>query len=151
MKKTIAFILAAALFLCGCSQYNTPDVSELMDNLITSQGLVNMTEASESDIDVLFDIDMEKVMEYSVKYSGKGGYADMIAIFRLTGDGDPDEVKRELLDYKKRRYEDFKGYAPLEAEKVENGCVVVYDSYVILMIVPDIDSAALDIDTEFTK
>ena len=151
MKKLICFILAAMLLLCACSQYAEPDVSELMEELITSQELDDMTSADDTGVEILFGIDLSEAEEYSVCYSGKGGYADMIAIFKLNSDGDPEAVSELLKTYKEHRYEDFKGYAPFEAEKVENGKVVVYGRYVLLVIMPDISAAQETLDRAFKK
>lgn len=150
MKKLLCAALALMLFISACTQYASPDVSELMAELITSQGLDNMTPADDTGVGTLFDIDLSEVREYSVQYSGKGGYADMIAIFKLSG-GDPEAVAELLREYKKYRYEDFKGYAPFEAEKVENGVVTVYGNYVLLLIVPDISAAKTTVAQAFKK
>ena len=151
MKRLFCILLAAMLFLCACSQYAEPDVSELMDELISSQGLENMTPADDTGVGILFGIGLSEVEEYSVIYSGKGGYADMIAIFKLGDSGDPEAVAELLRTYKEHRYEDFKGYAPFEAEKVENGKVAVYDRYVLLLILPDISAAQETVEQAFKK
>lgn len=151
MKKIIIFILVAAALLCSCGQYNQPDVTALADELCLDQSLDDMTIASKSDMEVLFDIDLEKVESYSVRYSSQGGYADMIAIFKMAKSSDVPSAEQALAEYKYARYEDFKGYAPIEAEKIENGRVLIYDSYALLLIVPDIDGAVKCADSEFTK
>ena len=151
MKKLLCFVFGAMLILCACSQYAEPDVSELMDELTSSQGLEDMTSADDTGVDILFGIDLSEVEEYSVQYSGKGGYADMIAIFKLNSDSDTEAVAELLRTYKDYRYEDFKGYAPFEAEKVENGKVVVYDRYVLLVILPDISEAQETLNQAFKK
>lgn len=151
MKKIIPIIVSAVLLLSGCSGYNSPDVDELMDGICLSQGLENMTAADDLSLGILFDISLDEVEDYSVKYSSDGGYADLVAIFKMNPDADTEDAAGKLKDYKSARYEDFKGYAPLEAEKVENGKVMVYDRYVLLVIVPDIAAAEETINTEFTK
>ena len=151
MKKLFCVILAAMLVMCACSQYAEPDVAELMDTLISSQELDNMTSADDSGVGILFGIELSEVEEYAVQYSGKGGFADMIAIFKLSDDGGTEAVADLLRTYKEHRYEDFKGYAPFEAEKVENGKVVIYDRYVLLVIAPDISAAQVTLNQAFKK
>ena len=151
MKRLFCFVLAAMLLLCACSQYAEPDVSRLTGELISSQGLEDMTYADDTDVGILFGVELKDVEEYSVCYSGKGGYADMIAIFKLGDSGEPEAVAELLRSYKEHRYEDFKGYAPFEAEKVENGRVAVYDRYVLLVILPDISAAQDTLDRAFKK
>ena len=151
MKKLFCVIFSAMLIMCACSQYAEPDVAELMDMLISSQELDNMTSADDSGVGILFGIELSEVEEYAVQYSGKGGFADMIAIFKLVDDGDSEAVAELLRTYKEHRYEDFKGYAPFEAEKVENGKVVIYDRYVLLVIAPDISAAQDTLNQAFKK
>lgn len=151
MKKLFCVIFSAMLIMCACSQYAEPDVAELMDTLISSQELDNMTSADDSGVGILFGIELSEVEEYAVQYSGKGGFADMIAIFKLVDDGDSEAVAELLRTYKEHRYEDFKGYAPFEAEKVENGKVVIYDRYVLLVITPDISAAQDTLNRAFKK
>ena len=145
MKKILFAILAAMIFLTACGKYNQPDVTALMDELCFIQGLNDMTDAAPDDIKILYDIEPADAEDFSVRYSSKGGYADMIAVFKMIGS------EEALLEYKAARYEDFKGYAPLEAEKIENGKVLRYDNYVILLIVSNIDTAVQCADTEFTE
>ena len=151
MRRILILIISSMFILCSCGGYNTPDVGILMDEICSSQGLTDMTSADDSGAGILFDIDLTAVTDYSVKYSSRGGYADMIAIFRLNGGEDTEAAAAALESYKAARYEDFKGYAPLEAEKVEKGRVITYGDYVLLLIVPDIDEALKTADTEFTK
>ena len=148
MKRLIC-VLFAVMLLAGCTQYLSPDVSELMDSLISSQGLDDMTTADDRAVGILYGIDLNAVEDYAAAYSGKGGYADMIAIFKLNADADPDAVADILKTYKDNRYEDFKGYAPFEAEKVENGKVLAYDKYVLLLILPDINAGVETVDKAF--
>lgn len=151
MKKLFCVILSALFILCACSQYAEPDVTGLMDTLISSQGLDDMTPADDAGVGILFGIELYDVEEYAVQYSGKGGFADMIAIFKLCNGVDTEAVAELLRTYKEHRYEDFKGYAPFEAEKVENGKVVIYDRYVLLVIAPDISTAQDTLNQAFKK
>lgn len=151
MKKVIVFIVITSIILCSCGKYNQPDADALMDELCLSQGLEDMTEADDSAAQILFDISLEDVESYSIKYSSQGGYADMIAIFKMNSEDNAASAEQTLKEYKDSRYEDFKGYAPLEARKVEDGRVLVYDKYVLLVIVPNIDEAIKTVETEFTE
>ncbi len=151
MKKIIFAILTAMIFLTACGKYNQPDVTALTDELCFIQGLDDMSDATPDDVKILYDIEPADTEDFSVRYSSKGGYADMIAVFKMIGSQEADYAEEALLDYKAARYEDFKGYAPLEAEKIENGKVLRYDNYVILLIVSNIDTAVQCADTEFTE
>lgn len=148
MKRVIcaAFIL---LLLTACSQYAEPDVNSLMEQILSEQTIEEVTVASEADISILFDIDLSAVDVCDVRYSGKGGYADIIAIFKLKDISNAETVINMLIDYKAGRYEDFIGYAPFEAEKIEKGRVMAYGRYVLLVVVPDISAAQKTIDAAF--
>ena len=149
MKRLFCVIFAMMLLLCGCSNYLSPDVAELMNELIETQSLDNMTIADDRAVEILYGVDLSQVESYAASYSGKGGYADMIAIFKLVDDADPQAVSELLTTYKENRYEDFKGYAPFEAEKVENGRVLVYGQYALLLILPDIAAGLETVDKAF--
>ncbi len=64
--------------------------------------------------------------------------SDMILIIKST---DAVTVKQALEDYKNERYEAYMGYAPLEANKINDGFVESCGDYVILVVLPDIESA----------
>ena len=150
MKKLIlSFLLAASLLLCGCSEYAEPDVHQLVASIVSEQLIELPTEASDEDIAVIFDFDPSEVEDCAVTYSGRGGYADIIAVFKLESADSAEDFSAMLSDYKTSRYEDFKGYAPFEAEKLENGKVMTYGRYVLLAVVPDISKAQADIDAAF--
>ena len=118
MKKILPIVLAVLMLFCGCSQYAEPDVSELMQQIVSV-------------------------------FSMKGACADMAVIVKANDSKEAEEISKKLSEYKDQRYEDFKGYAPLEAEKIENGRVLVYDSYVLLLTVSDISSAVQTADAAF--
>ena len=151
MRRIFAVILAAMLLFAACSEYAEPDVNELVASLTEDQSIEEPSFAEESDIPILFDIDVNKVESFCVCYSGVGAKADMVAAFCLSDKDDASAVQTALLEYKEHRYKDFEGYAPLEAEKVEDGVVAVYGRYVLLMILPDIELAITEADEAFTK
>lgn len=155
MKRILCvFISLLILSLCGCSEYAEPDVNTLMADIISSQQFeADMTSADEKTICMLFEFVAEKAEVCAVSYSGKGGLADMIAIFKISDSADLSAdialTEQALSDYKSARYDDFKGYAPFEAEKIEKGEVMIYGKYILLVIVPDISEARTVIDSSF--
>ena len=62
---------------------------------------------------------------------------------------DAPDAAAVLEKYREGRYNDFLGYAPFEAEKIENGRVLTYGRYVILIVLPDTDSALSAADKAF--
>ena len=140
MKKLICAVIALVL-LTSCSQYAEPDVSVLMEELLSGQDTEEMTAATAEEVGILFDIDLSLAEDFAVSYSGKGGCADIVAIFKLNSKEDAPDAAAVLEKYREDRYNDFLGYAPFEAEKIENGRVLTYGRYVILIVLPDIESA----------
>ncbi len=149
MKRIFCAIILAALLFAGCSQYAEPDVGELMTALLENQDVAKPTEATEAEISAIFEINPEDVESRSVYYSGKGGYADIAAVFVMNSEDLTQEAADALDEYRLQRYEDFKGYAPVEAEKLENGRVLTYGRYVLLLVLPDIDKAVEAADAAF--
>lgn len=149
MKKLFAFALIPLLLLSACSQYAEPEVSAVNEAVLSSCELDEPSYATLEEAKIIFGTDFEDLEDFSVCYSSNGGCADMLAIFKLESEDGAQELSEILSDYKSRRYEDFKGYAPQEAEKIENGKVLVYGRYVILAILSDIDSAQTAADSAF--
>ena len=148
MKKLIIAVLALVL-LTSCSQYAEPEVSVVFENMLSGQELEEMTPATAQEVGILFDFDISLAEEYSVSYSGKGGCADILAVFKLYDGENTSDVASALEKYREDRYNDFLGYAPFEAEKIENGRVLTYGRYVILIVLPDIESALSAADKAF--
>lgn len=150
MKKLLCAVFAL-VFLVSCTKYAEPDVSELSESLLCGQELEEMTSADITDVGIIFDIDLSLAEEYAVNYSGKGGRADILAVFKLYDKDDASYVAEALEQYREERYNDFLGYAPFEAKKIENGKVLIYGRYVILAILPDIDAAIETADKAFKE
>ena len=149
MKKVFFLMISAAVLFCSCSEYAEPNVAGLMSDIMSQQDVVEPTDATFDEIGIIFDIDTSTLEDCAVCYSGSGGYADMAAIFKLRSESGVQELEQKLKDYIAARYEDFKGYAPIEADKIENGRVIVRGRYLILAILPDISLAQQTIDTAF--
>ena len=149
MKKILPIVLAVLMLFCGCSQYAEPDVSELMQQIVSEQSFTSPYECTANEFEMIFDIDPKDLEAFKAVFSMKGACADMAVIVKANDPKEAEEISEKLSEYKDQRYEDFKGYAPLEAEKIENGRVLVYDSYVLLLTVSDISSAVQTADAAF--
>lgn len=142
-------ILAAMLILTACSQYAEPDIDLLLADILASQQFeAEMTTADESTVKLLFDF-AENAEAFGFSYSGKGGLADMVAVFKMKNSDDAASARNALETYKSERYEDYKGYAPMEAKKIEDGKVYVYGDYAVLAVVPDIPAAEDALEAAF--
>lgn len=142
-------IFAAMLLLTACSQYAEPDVDALLADILASQRFeAEMTSADADTVKLLFDF-AENAEASAFSYSGKGGLADMVAVFKMKDSDSTASARHALEDYKSERYDDFKGYAPMEAKKIEDGKVYVYGNYAILAVVPDIPAAEEALEAAF--
>lgn len=150
MKHFLCVILAVMLLcLTACSEYAEPDIDTLIADILASQQFeADMTSADDSTIQMLFDF-AENADGSGFSYSGKGGLADMIAVFKMKDSDSAAAAMHALSDYKSERYDDYKGYAPMEAKKIEDGKIYVYEKYVILMVVPDIPTAESVMEAAF--
>lgn len=149
MKRFLCLILTAALILTSCSQYAEPEIETLIaDILATQQFEAEMTSADADTVKLIFDF-AEIAQDFAFSYSGKGGLADMAAVFKMKNSDDTATVRHALEDYKSERYDDYKGYAPMEAKKIEDGKVYVYGNYAILLVVPDIPAAEEALEAAF--
>lgn len=149
MKKLLCIILCAMLLFTACSEYAEPDVSELMSEITSGQEIAETAYCDEATAEAVFGLDFDKVEDFSCAYSGKGGYADIAAVFKFTDSDYVSEAEKILSDYKDARYHDFEGYAPFEAEKIENGVILTYGRYVVLLILGDISAAVDTVDAAF--
>ena len=62
-----------------------------------------------------------------------------------------ESVKEVLEEFRQSRIEDFKGYAPEEAAKLEESKVIIKGKYDILAVMPDSQTAQETINTAFEK
>lgn len=149
MKRFLCMFFAAMLLLTACSQYAEPDTDALLADILASQQFeAEMTSADADTVKLLFDF--SEIAEASAfSYSGKGGLADMVAVFKMKDSDGAAAARHSLEDYKSERYDDYKGYAPMEAKKIEDGKVYVYSNYVILAVVPDIPAAEEALEAAF--
>ncbi len=150
MKKLIA-ILSAFLFLTSCSSLPEPDAKELADKIISGQSAGEFEEASADMISILFGLDVENFNDYAVYYSKEPASADIIIIFKSDKKETLEIVKEILEEFRQSRIEDFKGYAPDEAAKLEESKVITKGKYDILTVMPDNQAAQDTVNSAFEE
>lgn len=75
--------------------------------------------------------------------------SDMIMIVEANSEADSSNYANLLSDYLDERYEAYMGYAPEEANKIKNGIVEIHGKYIILMVLPDMNSAQNAVNDSF--
>ncbi len=157
MKKILAFILAGAMAVsfAACSGETTtaqPACSDVVKAVVSSQTEMEQTVECNSDtFEVYYSsygITSDMLDDYSAVYTG-GAYADEIAVFKAKTKEDAGKVKEALEARLEKRSKDFEGYAPEEEAKLAEAEVTAKGNYVMLIIVPDIDSADKAADSCF--
>ncbi|MCC8196141.1 MAG: DUF4358 domain-containing protein [Ruminococcus sp.] len=151
MKKIGIIILAVSVLFTACgSALPSPDATELATEILETLGESdNFALADSETVDIVFGCDSSVYDDYCVMYSTEDISADIIAIFKSPDDETQDETEEMLEDFLDTRLNDFKGYAPLEVQKIENTKLITYGSYDILIIISDFDSAKSVVDSAF--
>lgn len=150
MKRFIV-IIAALLMLVSCGQLPEPDANELAQDIILNQSAGEFEPADNDMISLLFDVDTAGYSDCVLYYSAEPACADIIVIFKSEQSDLLADTKEILEDFREDRLEDFKGYAPEEAAKIESSKVLTKGKYVIWVVMPDEDDALKRIDTAFSK
>lgn len=150
--KRLALIVSAVLSLLfvSCGKMAEPLADEVVSAAMQSQiSIGEFIEADEKAAGIIFDIDYSLCEEYSVYYSDEAGSADIIAVFKTKDDEVKNNIVSALEKFLEIRLEDFKGYAPLEVQKIEKTKILSYGDYEILMILPDFEAAENALNTLF--
>lgn len=150
MRKLIALIFVI-LLLTSCSSLPEPDAHELADKIISGQPAGEFDEADGDMISILFGLDVEDFSDCAVYYSKEPASADIVIIFKSDNKETLESVKDILEEFRKSRIEDFKGYAPEEAAKLEESKVITKGKYDILVVMPDNGAAQKVINTAFEE
>lgn len=159
MKKILTLItmlITAALLLCGCGDGKKTDpdkgdtktsvtASEIADKLKTEYPeldgeAVYGTDEFSASCEKLYGQSADKFSDGAILYVSSGKSADEISL--LKGDG----AKDLLLERKKNRAADFKGYAPEESKKCEDAEVYETNGFCVLVISEDTDDVKAKID-----
>ena len=157
MKRILSFVLALSLLLCACgnetqtqSRAEALPADELARAVISYLGVevselenVNSTyaqDALEGFAEGYYGLSGEDYDDCALYRKG-GKEAFEISIFRLTQSADGKYIEAALEEYRLSRQGDFFGYAPEQAEIVENSLVCVYGGYAAVLICENAESA----------
>jgi len=156
MKKKLAFLLVLLLSIFSFSACSNGDSKATRENSVTIEPDINaikeqieneiefpeMVDATKENFEFLYDdIDDESVEEFSLIYAGSGGYSDEIAVIKVKSAEDIKNVEIVMLDRVEKRLNDFKGYAPLEYEKLSNAVVTINGDFAFLAVCDNPDKA----------
>ena len=148
MRRVLAAALAC-LLLAGCGKTEKELDMEALANDLLEGGVFEETlyPAEESAIPLL--LGFETACEGLV-YVGTGATAEELVLFHAGDEDEAGQLKENLSEHLADRTEQYSGYLPQEAYKLENAIVRQYGAYVILCIAAD-SAAAQDIIGSYMK
>ena len=142
MKKIFALVLAlcsALTLLVGCGggeeskQYNLDDLM----NAIEAVAPVNVpADMDDAYLTGMYGIDMADVEEYKGKYTNVSLSTDEILIIKAAK-GKADTIKEAFEARRTAKYDQAAMYDDTQAQKAENGRIVVKGDYVIFVVAGD--------------
>lgn len=142
MKRIILLVIVSLLLFASCGRMPQPTAQEIVEAVKASQQQNGeYVSADEEMIKILFDFEPSDYSDWAVEYSKEAACADVIIVFK-SGDKDTQSKTQDFLkEFLERRLNDFKGYAPEEAKKLEESRLLTYGNYDILTICGDFRSA----------
>jgi hypothetical protein len=153
-KKWITLLccLLAGLVAVGCSSGSgdgkCQEAAEAAVAVATDEALdswaVYGDDIYRENFQQLYNFSIKKVEDGAICYNGSDGKADEISIIKVADSNDVTEAKKYMEARLDQRIRDFQGYKPEESSKLNQGRVIVYKQYVILIIsdnVSDMETA----------
>lgn len=160
MKRALSLLLAL-LLLSGCAAPSPEEQTDLTPAQVLALMLDAVPEGTE-DLTPLPQDDIEYILasQYGLSPAGAamvrhtGAQAFELAVLRydepVAGDL-LETVTQKLRDYLLRRQGDFTGYAPDQAELVENACILTKGNWAALIISEDTAAASSAFEVCFGK
>lgn len=157
MKKkylaVFAAIAMAAAMMVGCSGDNKnevqPDVSAVRDSVVSGIEFPEMVNGTADNIAFMYGLDVSTFESYACSYAGSGGDADEVAVFKVKSKDDVADVKAALEKRVADQAKLYSGYAPIEADQLNNAVVKVNGNYVFLAVSEDSQKAEKIFDDSF--
>lgn len=150
-KITSILILFLVLLFSGCTQkkeVNTDMTAAQIARAIKNECLeladLNMITLDDKDFSLwlsdFYNIPEEQITDGAICYAN-GARADEIVVLVLKDEQNAETIQTALTEYKESRVGAFEGYAPQEAETVENGIITTNGNYAALLICDNVSTA----------
>ncbi|MCR4772101.1 MAG: DUF4358 domain-containing protein [Oscillospiraceae bacterium] len=140
MKKTLAFLLAAAaLLLCGCGAQTLRDdldSAEVADAV--GEVIPGLTGMSESYLKGAMKLDTDMFASYSVRINASGTSIDEYGVFKARSPEEVNDVIKAAEDYLQLRRDTWMPeYMPEERPKLDCASVRAFGLYAVYVIAFD--------------
>lgn len=155
-KGIIATLLAAAMLtsLTACGGDNTSSTdttnssatessvnasapADITSKIMGDIKFPSMAEIKSDRLSTYYDVDADKIEEFSAYICGSGAYPDEIAVFKMKSADDVNAVKTVLDKRVESQTTTFKDYTPDEMYKIDGKNVIISGNYITLIICSD--------------
>ena len=143
MKKMISLftaLCALAVLLVGCGGGDTETKQYNLDDVMAAiEAVAPVSVPAEMDDDYLtgmYGINLDDVEEYKGKYTNVSLSTDEILLVKAKA-GKADTIKQALEARRDAKYEQAAMYDDVQAQKAQNGRIVVKGDYLFFIVVGD--------------
>lgn len=138
MKKIICFLLTSAvsfsMVACNSNEINVK-AEYVTENIINNfEDNLNMEKVSEENVKLYYNIDLDKIDDYSIYIEGSGGFADEVAVFKVKDSEYKNNVKDAINARIAQRKKDFTNYNTEELAKIDDYSIEEKGNYIALII-----------------
>ncbi len=137
MKKFI-LIVGMVLFTMGCSKEEvlTIDMDQAVARLDSYEEFASCKKASEEDLKNIYDFDVSLLEEYQIMMPQLANKANMYMILKVKKENQ-EEVRNMLNNFTEKYIEQFKLYAPSEADLINNKVISIKGDYILYVVSND--------------
>lgn len=142
MKKTVLLLAAFSLLsclLCGCGasgQDKTYDLDQVAAAISAAAPVPYPADMDDEYLTGMYGIDPADVEEYRGQYSNTNTFTDELLLVRAA-EGKADAVREACEARRAAKQEQAAMYDEVQAQKAQNGRVVVRGDYVIFVVAGD--------------
>ena len=152
--KILAALLVPAMLVsltaCGGETSSSTNTSSATESVLNASAPADITKKIMEDIKfpsmaeikserlaTYYEVDSDKIENFSAYICGSGAYPDEIAIFKMKSSADVDAVKTVLQARVESQTTTFKDYTPDEMYKIDGKNIVISGNYIALIICSD--------------
>lgn len=160
MKKIISFLMLTivlGLLIAGCSKDQSstiePELSanEMADKMLEKVEQPSLMELEPDQIKDLYNLDPEKLEEYSIRIPMMNVKTNEIAILKVIDAKDVPDVESAIKQRAENVQKQFETYLPDQYENAKNYKLVTKGNYILLVISENADELLKVYDSFFEQ